>query len=61
MPVDGGFAEVVLAEFRREGINDEELAADLQREGAAAFAKSWGDLMYRIAEKSDALAKDDRG
>lgn len=61
LPVDGGFAEVVLAEFRREGINDEELAADLQREGAAAFAKSWGDLMYRIAEKSDALAKDDRG
>ena len=52
LPVDGGFAEVVLAEFRREGINDEELAADLQREGAAAFAKSWGDLMYRIAEKS---------
>jgi hypothetical protein len=32
----------------------------LQREGAAAFAKSWDDLMYRIAEKSDALAKDDR-
>lgn len=61
LPVDGGFAEVVLAEFRREGINDEELAADLQREGAVAFAKSWGDLMYRIAEKSDALAKDDRG
>jgi transaldolase len=60
LPVDGGFAEVVLAEFRREGINDEELAADLQREGAAAFAKSWDDLMYRIAEKSDALAKDDR-
>ena len=61
LPVDGGFAEVVLAEFRREGINDEELAADLQREGAAAFAKSWGDLMYRIAEKSEALVKDDRG
>jgi transaldolase len=61
LPVDGGFAEEVLAEFRREGIADEELAADLQREGAAAFAKSWGDLMYRIAEKSDALVSDDRG
>lgn len=61
LPVDGGFAEVVLAEFRREGIHDEELAADLQREGAAAFANSWGDLMYRIAEKNDALAKNDRG
>jgi transaldolase len=61
LPIDGGFAEAVLAEFTREGINDEELAADLQREGAAAFAQSWGNLIARIAEKSDALAKDDRG
>ncbi|MFS8085009.1 MAG: transaldolase, partial [Acidobacteriota bacterium] len=61
LPVDGGFAEEVLAEFRREGVNDEELAADLQREGAVAFTKSWGELMYRIAEKSAALAKDERG
>ena len=52
LPVDEGYAEAVLAEFTREGVNDEALAADLQREGTAAFAKSWNDLMYRIAEKS---------
>jgi transaldolase len=57
MPVDGGNAEAVLAEFSRAGVDDEALATDLQREGAAAFAKSWSDLMDRIASKSEVLAK----
>lgn len=47
----------MLAEFTREGVNDEALAADLQREGTAAFAKSWSDLMYRIASKNEVLTK----
>ena len=54
---DEGYAEMVIAEFNREGVNDEALAAGLQRDGAAAFAKSWNDLMYRIAAKSEALAQ----
>lgn len=53
LPVDEGYAEAVLAEFTREGINDEALAAELQREGTAAFAKSWHDLMSRISAKSE--------
>ncbi len=57
LPVDGGYAEAVLAEFTREGVDDEALAARLQREGTAAFAKSWNDLMSRIAEKVEALMK----
>ena len=57
MRFDGGNAEAVLAEFTREGVNDEALAADLQREGTAAFAKSWSDLMYRIASKRNVLTK----
>jgi transaldolase len=40
LPVDEGHAEAVLAEFTREGVNDEALAVDLQREGTEAFAKS---------------------
>ena len=47
LPVDEGNAETVeavIAEFTREGINDEALAADLQREGTESFAKSWNDL-----------------
>jgi transaldolase len=57
LPVDEGYAEAVLAEFAREGVNDEALAAELQREGTAAFAQSWSDLMYRIAEKTQVLTK----
>jgi transaldolase len=57
MRFDGGNAEGVLAEFAREGINDEALAAQLQREGTAAFAKSWSDLLDCIASRSDVLAK----
>jgi transaldolase len=57
MRFDGGSAEVVLAEFNREGVDDEALAADLQREGTAAFAKSWRDLMVRIASKSERLTE----
>jgi transaldolase len=51
MPIDEGNAEALLAEYAREGIDCEALAAELQSEGTAAFAKSWGDLMHQIAEK----------
>ncbi len=57
MRSDGGDAEAVLAEFSRANVNDEALAADLQREGAAAFANSWSDLMNLIASQSDVLTK----
>ena len=49
---DAGTALATLAEFEREGVDIEALAARLQSEGVAAFAKSWGDLLYRIAGKS---------
>ena len=52
LPADGGYAEMVLEEFRREGVDDEALAARLQREGVEAFAKSWNVLVSRILEKS---------
>jgi transaldolase len=57
MRVDGGSAEVVLAEFKREGVDAEALAANLQREGAESFAKSWHDLMLRIGSKSERLTQ----
>ncbi len=56
LPTDGGYADAVLEEFRREGINDEALAARLQREGADAFAASWQALLARIHEKSTSMA-----
>ena len=52
LPIDGGDAEDVLAEFTREGIDDEMLAADLQSEGTQSFNKSWNDLLACLASKS---------
>ena len=57
LPADGGLADAVLEEFRREGVDDEALAAQLQRDGVLAFAKSWGGLLARIREKSPAAAR----
>ena len=51
MSPDGGDAEAMLHEFARQGVHVGTLAADLQREGAAAFAKSWRDLMQLIASR----------
>jgi transaldolase len=60
MRFDGGNAEAVLTEFSRAGVDDELLAAALQREGAEAFAKSWRDLMDCIASKGAMLTKTDK-
>lgn len=60
LPLDEVYAEAVeavIAEFNREGINDEALAVELQREGTESFAQSWHDLIARIASKSAALSK----
>jgi transaldolase len=60
LPADEGYAEAVLAEFTREGVDDEALAAELQREGTEAFADSWSDLISRITSKSKVLTKADQ-
>jgi transaldolase len=55
MPADGGDAEEVIAKFVEAGIDDDQLAADLQREGAESFVKAWHDLLDCIASKGAAL------
>jgi len=57
LPHDGGDAEEVLARFRQAGVDVDALAEQLQREGAAAFVKSWEDLLVCVAEKSATLRK----
>ncbi len=44
------------AEFARAGVDVDALAATLQTEGAAAFVRSWNELMAVIESKSAALA-----
>jgi len=60
LPPDGGYAEDVIEEFRREGVDDDALAARLQREGVDAFAISWHALLTRIREKCAAPAHQER-
>jgi len=57
MKEDGDEAETVLARFASLGIDLDATAADLQREGADAFVKSWKELLSRIADKSRAMAE----
>jgi transaldolase len=55
MDTDGGESELMLARFAKAGIDTDALAAQLQREGAQSFVKSWTDLLQRIATKATAL------
>ena len=57
LPVDGGDAEEILARFAKVGVDNAALAAELQREGALSFDKSWKELMDTIASKSPILGK----
>lgn len=57
LTANGGDAEQVLAEFAEAGVDVGTLAATLQREGAQSFARSWNELMERIASKSAALTQ----
>jgi len=55
MPRDGGDCEQVIAEFARNGVDVDALAAQLQTEGATAFSDSWNELMKVIESKSVVL------
>jgi transaldolase len=55
LPPDGGDCEVVLDDFRKAGIDLDQLAADLQSDGAKAFDKSWEELLKAIDSKSKQL------
>ena len=56
LPADGGYADAVLDELRREGVDDQALALGLQREGVEAFATSWHAMLARIREKAPQAA-----
>jgi transaldolase len=55
LPRDGGDCEAVLDHFRKAGINLNQLAADLQSNGAKAFDESWRDLLNAIESKGKQL------
>jgi len=55
LPADGGDCEAVIARHREAGVDVDALAAQLQEEGARAFAKSWNGLLAQIEAKRAAL------
>ncbi|MFZ1941411.1 MAG: transaldolase [Terracidiphilus sp.] len=55
LPQDGGDCESVLEDFRKAGINLEQLAADLQSNGAKSFDESWSNLLTAIESKGKQL------
>src|SRR5512142_1594367 len=55
LPADGEDCEEVLTRFQQAGIDLDDLATQLQRDGAEAFDKSWNDLMACIRSKAEAL------
>ncbi len=57
LAADGGDCEEVLARFVAAGIDVDAVAARLQEEGAASFARSWNELMAVLESKRATLAK----
>ncbi len=55
LPRDGGDCEAVLDDFRTAGINLDQMAADLQSNGAKAFDESWRDVLNAIESKGNQL------
>ena len=55
LPRDGGDCETVLDDFRKAGIDLEQLAADLQSQGAKSFDESWQNLLGAIETKGKEL------
>jgi transaldolase len=56
IPADGGDASRTLAEFAEAGVDTDELAARLQKDGAKAFVDSWRELLETIKSESARLA-----
>jgi transaldolase len=56
MAQDGGDADALLAEFQRAQVEQGPLAAQLQRDGAKSFTKSWTDLLACLESKSAQLS-----
>jgi transaldolase len=56
LPADGGDCEEVMQAHRDHGIDTDELAVRLQKEGAEAFVKSWTELLDTIRSESERLA-----
>jgi transaldolase len=56
LPADGGDVDNLLGRFAAAGVNTGEVAAKLQRDGAASFVTAWNELMDRIKAQTNMVA-----
>jgi transaldolase len=56
MSADGGDVDAMLQRFSTAGVHPGEVAAKLQRDGAASFVNAWNELMDRIKIQASAVA-----
>jgi transaldolase len=56
LPADGGDVDALLSRFAQAGVDTAEVAARLQRDGAASFVTAWNELMDRIQAQTAAVA-----
>ena len=52
LPVDGGDSEKTISKFGQAGIDHDQLAANLQREGTESFVKAWNELLASVTSKN---------
>ncbi len=55
MAADGGNCEEIIGEFSKAGVCVDVLAAELQKQGAKSFVKSWIALLAVISSKSQQI------
>ena len=55
---DGGDADATIASIAAAGIDIDGLAAQLQKEGADSFVKSWNELLAQVESKTATVAAD---
>ncbi len=56
LPADGGDADALLKRFAAAGVDTDELAAQLQRDGAMSFVAAWNELIDRIRAQTASVA-----
>ena len=56
MKTDTAHADAVIKRFADAGVDILQLAAQLQKEGAESFVKSWNDLLAAVTSKSKSLS-----
>jgi transaldolase len=56
LPADGGDADALFTRFTEAGVDLEDVAAKLQRNGAKSFVDAWNELVDRIDAQTSAVS-----